>query len=87
MILQAQDVERAARHAWHHSQSWMSVAVKALVDTWNSAPLEKRWTVGVIVLLFMAAGKWLLPGIAQVIAATHGVVKDAASGVFKKKGD
>jgi len=54
------------------SLPWLDRAVDALIATWNAAPVEKRWTVGVVVVLSFAAGTWLFPGLAALVKAFKG---------------
>jgi hypothetical protein len=52
--------------------AWVGKAVDALVETWNSAPLQQRWTLGMVVVVCLALGRWLFPGLASVIQAFRG---------------
>ena len=54
------------------SLPWLDRSVDALIATWNAAPVEKRWTVGVVVVLSFAAGTWLFPGLAALVKAFKG---------------
>lgn len=62
---------------------WIDEVVAALIRTWDMAPLERRWTLGTIVVVSLVASQWVIPALGDLVRAFR--VKVDQTGVFQRK--
>lgn len=61
---------------------WLDRVIDALVRTWESVPLEQRWTLGTFVVVAIVSSKWVIPALATLVRAFR--QRADRSGVFKR---
>lgn len=68
MIIQGGEIADGIRDAI----PWLDKIVDTLIETWNATPLDRRVTIGVIVIIAAVVSKWLIPAIAELVKAFAG---------------